>query len=122
MKIPIRVAVFGLLLMAGAALRAQDVGFTNAWPGLDAHGRDGVMKYADDFKAFLGKAKSEMTFVREAARVAEANGFRKWESKPAPNAVKPGSRWYAINRDRTIALFVIGTEPIENGLRIVNSH
>lgn len=114
--------VIGLLLIGGASLRAQDVGFANAWPELSAHDRDAVMKYGDEFKAFLGKAKSEMAFVREATRVAEASGFKKWESKPAPGAVKPGSRWYAVNRDRTIVLFVVGTEPIENGMRIVNSH
>ena len=122
MRCAMRLVVGAVLLIGGASVRAQDVGFTNAWPGLDAHGRDVVMTYADDFKAFLGKAKSEMAFVREASRVAEANGFRKWESKPAPGAVKPGSRWYAVNRDRTIVLFVIGTEPIENGMRIVNTH
>ena len=122
MRCAMRVVVVAALSIGGASVRAQDVGFTNAWPGLDAHGRDVVMKYADDFKAFLGKAKSEMAFVREASRVAEANGFRKWEFKPAPGSVKPGSRWYAVNRDRTIVLFVIGAEPIENGMRIVNTH
>jgi aspartyl aminopeptidase len=117
-----RFIVIGALLIGAVSVRAQDVGFANAWPELTPHDRDAVMKYADDFKAFLGKAKSEMAFVREATRVAEANGFRKWESKPAAGAVKPGTRWYAINRDRTIVLFVIGTEPIDNGMRIVNTH
>jgi len=122
MRVATHFTVVGLLLIGGVSLCAQDVGFANAWPELTAHDRDAVMKYADDFKAFLGKAKSEMAFVREATRVAEANGFRKWESKPAAGAVKAGTRWYAINRDRTIVLFVIGSEPIDNGMRIVNTH
>jgi len=118
----IRFAVVGLFLIGGVALRAQDVGFVNAWPELAPRDRDAVMKYADEFKSFLGKAKSEMAFVREATRVAEGSGFRRWDTKTAPGSLKPGSRWYAINRDRTIVLFVIGSEPIENGMRIVNSH
>jgi aspartyl aminopeptidase len=122
MRVASHFIVIGLFLIGGASLLAQDVGFSNAWPELSAHDRDAVMKYGDEFKAFLGKAKSEMAFVREATRVAEASGFKKWESKPAPGAVKPGSRWYTVNRDRTIVLFVVGTEPIENGMRIVNSH
>ena len=61
-----------------------------------------------------------MQFVREAVRVAESNGFRKWDPKAA--GLKPGTRWYAVNRDRTIVLFVVGSEPMENGLRIVNTH
>src|SRR5688572_5455879 len=104
-----------------ATLRAQDVGFANAWLELDAQGREHVMRYAEDLKAFLGKAKSEMQFVREAVRFAESNGFRKWDPKAAAG-LKPGTRWYAVNRDRTIVLFVVGTEPLENGMRIVNTH
>src|SRR5262245_13281923 len=122
MNVATRLTVVGLLLIGAVSLRAQDVGFANAWPELSVHDRDAVMKFGDDFKMFLGKAKSEMAFVREAIRVAEANGFRKWESKPVPGTVKPGSRWYAVNRDRTMVLFVLGTEPIENGMRIVNAH
>jgi aspartyl aminopeptidase len=108
-------------LTAFTTVRAQDVGFANAWPELDAQSRERVMRYADDFKAFLGKAKSEMLFVREATRFAESNGFRKWDPKAAAG-LTPGTRWYAVNRDRTIVFFVAGTEPIENGMRIVNSH
>ncbi len=108
-------------LLALTTLRAQDVGFASAWPELTPQDREHVMRYAEDLKAFLGKAKSEMQFVREASRMAEAGGFRKWDPKTAAG-LKPGSRWYAVNRDRTIVLFVMGTEPLENGLRIVNTH
>ena len=110
-----------LSLLACTTIGAQDVGFTNAWLELDTQSREQVMRYAEDFKVFLGKAKSEMQFVREAGRFAESNGFRKWDPKAAAG-MKPGSRWYAVNRDRTIVLFVVGTEPMENGFRIVNTH
>jgi aspartyl aminopeptidase len=112
----------GVALCAVVTLNAQDVGFTNAWPELTAPDRDHVMKYAEDFKGFLGKAKSEMQFVREASRFAEANGFRKWDMKAATGTMKAGTRWYAVNRDRTIVLVVVGAEPIESGMRIVNTH
>src|SRR5262245_31061893 len=101
-------AIAGVWLIAAAAVGAQDVGFANAWPELTPRDRDAVMKYGEDFKAFLGKAKSEMAFVREAIRVAEASGFRKWDAKSSKGAMKAGSRWYAVNRDRTIVLFVVG--------------
>jgi aspartyl aminopeptidase len=113
------VAIGSLLVLT--TLHAQDVGFANAWPELDAQGREHVTRYAEDFKVFLGKAKSEMQFVREATRFAESSGFRKWDAKAAAG-LKPGTRWYAINRDRTIVLFVVGSEPLENGMRIVNTH
>ena len=119
MKLLTLVAMVSLLPLP--TLRAQDVGFTNAWLELDPQGRERVMRYAEEFKIFLGKAKSEMQFVREAIRFAESNGFRKWDQKAAAG-LKPGTRWYAVNRDRTIVLFVVGSEPLEHGLRIVNTH
>ncbi len=117
----IAIVVMSALAAAGTA-RAQDVGFRNAWPALTPAESHDVQAFAEDFKTFLGQAKSEMAFVRRATAFAEANGFRAWDATTAAAALTPGSRWYAINRDRTIALFVIGTEPLDNGLRIVNTH
>src|SRR6266496_964677 len=102
MRLAARLIIGGLLVIVASSAQAQDVGFANAWPELAPRDRDAVMKYGEDFKSFLGKAKSEMMFVREATRVAEAGGFRKWDAKAAAGAMKPGSRWYAVNRDRTI--------------------
>src|SRR5512132_3409291 len=100
MRLAARLILGGLLVLVASSAGAQDVGFASAWPELTPRDRDAVMQYAEDFKRFLGKAKSEMMFVREAARFAEAGGFRKWDGKAAAGAVKPGSRWYAVNRDR----------------------
>src|SRR5688572_2049359 len=111
-----------LCLALSAAVRAQDVGFANAWPELTPADHEQVQKLGEDVKGFLGQAKSEMLFVRSATQFAEGNGFRKWDSTTAAAGLKPGSRWYAVNRDRTIVLFVVGTEPLENGMRIVNTH
>jgi len=99
-----------------------DFGFTSAWPLLSASEKDHVMQLAEDFKRFIGTAKSEMLFVREAVKMAEAKGFKPWRADVPARDVKPGSRWYAVNRDRTMALVVVGSEPIESGMRIVTSH
>jgi aspartyl aminopeptidase len=115
------VIVVLMSLVLSVSLRGQDVGFANAWPELTASDQEQVQKLGEDVKTFLGQAKSEMLFVRHATQYAESNGFRKWDPASAAD-MKPGSRWYAINRDRTIVLFVVGTEPFENGLRIVNTH
>ena len=111
-----------LSLVLSVAVRGQDFGFASAWPELTAADHEQVQKFGDDVKTFLGQAKSEMLFVKSATQFAESSGFRKWDSAAAAANLKPGSRWYAINRDRTIVLFIVGTEPIESGLRIVNTH
>ena len=101
---------------------AQDYGFSSAWPELSPEERALVMSFGEDFKSFMGRAKSEMWFVREGVEYAESQGFREWSGEVSRSDLTPGSRWYAVNRDRTLVLFIIGTEPIEAGLRIVNTH
>ncbi len=110
--------------LAAAPARAQqsDSQPGPVWPKLTAAQRDEVMRFGDEFKTFMSHAKTEMTFVREAVKAAEANGFRRWPAAPAKADLKPGSRWYGVNRDRTIVCFVIGTEPLATGARIVNTH
>src|SRR4030095_4382964 len=111
-----------LCLVLSVTARGQDVGFANAWLELSPADQEQVQKFGEDVKTFLGQAKSEMLFVRSATQFAETNGFRKWDLATAAGAMKPGTRWYAVNRDRTMVLWVVGTEPLENGLRIVNTH
>ena len=110
------------LLVDVAPLGAQSTEPGPVWPKLTPVERTEVMRFGDDFKHFIGIAKSEMTFVREAVKLLDANGFKPWPAVPAKADVRPGSRWYAINRDRTIAAFVVGTEPVTAGTRIVNTH
>ena len=124
MKPFVHALVVSLLLSGAPAVAAQgvDVGFASAWPELSTADKDQVMRLAEEFKQFIGTAKSEMLFVREAVKFAESRGFKQWPSNSAASDLKAGSRWYAINRDRTMALVVVGSEPIENGMRIVTSH
>ncbi len=92
------------------------------WPQLNATQRTEVMKFGDDFKQFIGSAKNETAFVREASRLVEAAGFKPWPASPTKGDAAPGSKWYAVNRGRSIAAFVIGTDPVSSGTRIVNTH
>ena len=92
------------------------------WPKLSQAQRDEAMRFGDDFKQFIGRAKSEMTFVGETVKLVEAGGFKKWPGSPANADVAPGSRWYAVNRGRTIVAFVVGSDPLSAGARIVNTH
>lgn len=105
---------------APAASRASAAG--PVWPSLSPAEQTAVMTFGDDFKAFMAKAKSEMTFVHEAIGFAEAHGFKKWTGTVSKAGLAAGSRWYAVNRDRTIVLFVLGRQPITSGTRIVNAH
>jgi aspartyl aminopeptidase len=103
-------------------VRTQDTQPGPVWPTLSPAQQTEVMRFGDEYKQFIGRAKSELTFVREVVKLVEADGFRRWPASPAKADVRAGSRWYAVNRDRTIAAFVIGTEPLARGGRIINTH
>ncbi len=113
---------FAMALLFTVPASGQDFGFGPVWPELNAQERSDVMAFGEDFKDFIGRAKSEMWFVREGVEFAESEDFRAWSGNVTAAALIPGSRWYAVNRDRTLVLFVIGSEPLDQGLRIVNTH
>jgi aspartyl aminopeptidase len=108
-------------MVATSAAFAQDQPGP-VWPKLTAAQQTEVMRFGDDFKRFIGAAKNETAFVREASRMIEAAGFKPWPASARKADAVPGSRWYAVNRGRSIAAFVIGSEPTASGLRIVNTH
>lgn len=90
-----------------------------AWVGLSAAERRNVIDFAEDYKAFMSAAKTELSFVEEAIRVARAAGFRELEEN---SNLRPGARFYDVNRDRTITLIVVGTKPFTDGFRVVGAH
>ena len=91
----------------------------SSWLGLSDSERETIFSFAEDYKRFIHLARTELSFVTEAVRFAEANGF----SALSPNSsLAPGSRLYEVNRDRTISLIVIGEEPLSNGFNVIGAH
>jgi aspartyl aminopeptidase len=110
------------LILQTLPLDAQEPQPGPVWPTLNQAQRDEVQRFGEDFKQFIGRAKSAMTFVQQARALVEAAGFKPWPASPSKADARPGSRWYAINRDRTIIAFVVGADPLTSGARIVNTH
>ena len=90
-----------------------------AWMELSNAERGDVLAFAEDYKDFMSRAKTELSFVSEAIRVAEADGF---QALTRNSDVRPGARLYDVNRDRTITFIVVGSEPFANGFRVVGAH
>ena len=90
-----------------------------AWASLTDSQRRGVLAFAEDYKDFMSRAKTEISFVTEAVKVARAAGFRELE---ADSNLRPGGRFYDINRDRTITLIVVGNDDFIEGFRVVGAH
>ena len=75
--------------------------------------------YAKRYMAFMDECKTEREATAWAVREAERRGFKPF----APGMeVKPGDRIYYNNRDKAIALAVIGTESLAAGANICAAH
>ncbi len=80
---------------------------------------DAAYDYARGYAAFLDAAKTEREAVREGIRMASEKGFRPYRHG---EPMRAGDKFYYNNHDKSLYLFVIGSEPIENGIRIAAAH
>ena len=87
--------------------------------GLSGADNEAVQSFTDGYKEFLGAAKTERLAVKEAVKLAKEHGFTEFDPKAKYAA---GDRVYLNNRGKSLALAVIGTEPVENGTRIAAAH
>ena len=91
----------------------------SSWLNLTAKELKAVERYATAYKDYIYKVPTELTFVTETIKRVKKQGFEKFTEK---SNLKPGARFYDVNRDRTITLIVIGKKPLEQGTRIVGAH
>ncbi|EOC99858.1 aminopeptidase [Caldisalinibacter kiritimatiensis] len=93
------------------------------WDKIDDNERENVFNLAEDYKTFLDKAKTERESAAEIIRIAEENGYINIEEVIEKGMeVKSGMKIYANNRDKAVAMFVIGEESLTKGMNIVGSH
>ncbi|MFH1758422.1 MAG: aminopeptidase, partial [Pseudomonadota bacterium] len=87
-----------------------------SWDLLDEQEKEETFRFAEGYKTFLNRAKTEREAVREIAQAAKEAGFQEASSPQA------GKRFFAVNKDKSIALALIGQAPLAEGLRIIVSH
>lgn len=92
---------------------------TNGWKASDEALKAKVFDFCKGYMDFLNNGKTERECVDEAVKMAEAKGF-----KPLGDvsALKSGDKVYAVNKNKGIALAVIGKKPLTDGIGIVGSH
>lgn len=76
-------------------------------------------EYAEGYKKFLDKGKTEREFVKESAALLEKNGFIPYTFGMK---VIPGGKYYYNNRGKSLSAFVLGTEPLTCGVYFSAAH
>lgn len=91
----------------------------NIWSEADKKTVDAIHAYAELYKAFLDRSKSERLTVQWLVGGAEKRGYRKLSKV---TKVKPGDLIYALNRDKNIVLIKVGSKPIQEGINFIVAH
>ncbi len=93
----------------------------NAWKKYDATQLEQLESLANQYKQFLNAGKTERECAREAIRQAKEAGYV--DLQDIITGKKPmQSKIYAVSMDKTVALFHLGKESLEQGMRIVAAH
>lgn len=95
----------------------------NAWEKYTNEELEQVYAFAEDYCRFLSACKTERECVEEFQKQAEAAGFADLEEvNREGRTLKPGDRVYANNMGKGIALYIIGEQPLEEGMNILGAH
>lgn len=95
----------------------------NAWSKYDENGVAEIFDFCEGYKSFMSKCKTERECINEAITLAEKEGYKNIEDViKSGDKLKSGDKVYANNKGKTIALFIIGKEPLEKGLKILGAH
>ena len=96
----------------------------NAWLKYPAgEKRQDVFAFAEDYRKFLSDCKTERECATELYAQAKAVGFEDLdEIIAAGKAVKAGDKIIANNMGKGLALFIVGSKPMEAGMNILGAH
>ena len=75
--------------------------------------------FCEEYKSFLDVAKTEREAVDYTVEKLTANGFKEYKIGMKLSA---GDKIYRINRGKAVIAAIIGSEPIESGVRLCAAH
>lgn len=87
-----------------------------AWDRLSKPQREEVYRFAEGYKDFLDRAKTEREAVQVILEAARDRGFQAVASQGK------GKKLCDANKEKSVALAILGKAPLAEGLRIIVSH
>ena len=92
----------------------------NAWTTYEEADIKALEGLCKEYKDFLSNGKTERECVRLTVKEIEKKGYR--NLKDIKGSLKAGDKVYAVCMGKSIAMFLIGKEPLENGMNILGAH
>ncbi|MGB4985282.1 MAG: aminopeptidase [Erysipelotrichaceae bacterium] len=95
----------------------------NVWEKYNENQTKECFDFCEGYKHFISKCKTERECITLSERLAIDKGFKNLKTVIENHEeVLPNDRLYAINKNKNIVLFVIGEQPITDGLNILGAH
>lgn len=96
----------------------------NAWEKYpEGEKRQIVMDFAEDYRSFISRCKTERECMQEFVLLAEKEGFVNLDEVIQKGTkIKAGDKIYAGKMGKAAAFFVIGRQSLEKGLNILGAH
>ncbi len=93
-----------------------------AWEKFEDTEKQATRDLAKEYFGWLNDARTERERTTWAIKFAEDHGFAQVEIGKDITTLAPGSKIYYVNRNKNVALTVIGKNPITDGVHLVGSH
>ena len=94
-----------------------------AWDKYSEKDLKKVFDLSGRYMDFMSRCKTERECVEEFTVLAEKAGYKNLQDLiKQKKMLKPGDKVYAEIMGKTIALFVIGKKPLEEGMSILGAH
>ena len=92
----------------------------NAWKTYTQEQLKELDQINDRYKVCLDEGKTERECIRLTVKEIEKQGYRNLND--IKGSLKTGDKVYAVCMGKSIAMFRIGKEPLENGMNILGAH
>lgn len=95
----------------------------NAWKTYTEEDIKGLERLNASYRKFLSDCKTERECTKEIIRRAEEAGYIDLDTCiNEGKTIKSGDKLYAVNMNKSVALFNIGKRPISEGMNIIGAH
>ena len=95
----------------------------NAWKEYSEKDLQELEFLCKDYRTFLSECKTERECTTDIIKRAKEKGYIDIEEAVKKGeSLKAGDKVYAVCMNKSVALFNIGKEPLENGMNILGAH
>lgn len=95
----------------------------NAWDKYPQEKRGQLLEFSDNYRQFISECKTERECTAKFMHLAQNAGFVNIEEViVSGKSLNPGDKVYAVNMEKGMAMYVIGKQPLEQGMNILGAH